>query len=433
MNASSMTETADSMTRLQENFLQSPYKVFAGLFCIFIAFALFHASPVEITRGLWTIIISPDILVSDYIAIGGFGAAVVNSALSGLLCWIVLVIAKHKPVGLTWGMFGLVLGFAFFGKNPVNMAPIIFGGFLYSRVTKTPFKTCCLPPILVTCLAPVVTQLAFVEHLSLAVAIPAGIVIGIFIGFVINPIGKATRLTHDGYNLYNIGLAGGLLAIGIFVVYRTLGINFSPLGVWSEGYSFELGLFLLIISAYFLVCGLLSSGKASFLEMAYMKTDDVDYYTQFGGKSYINMGLLGLLCFVFMLIVRGEYNGPVIGAILSVVGFGACGKRILSAIPIMTGCMLAALGSMLTMGVAFNSRGFLVAAIFSTCLCPLATKFGWKWGVTIGFIHLSFASHIAAFHGGMNLYNNGLAGGLAVLLVLPIIRMINEVRGKIVE
>ena len=433
MNSSTVKENTGDMTWLQKNFLQSPYKVFAILFCIYIIFGLVYASPMEIIRGLWTITISPDILVSDYVAIGGLGAAVVNAALAGFLCLLVMVFSKHQPVGLTLGTFGLVLGFAFFGKNPANMIPIILGGYLYSRVTKTPFKTCCLPPILVTCLAPVVTQLAFVDHIRTPVGIAIGIVMGLFIGFVINPIAKATKLTHDGYNLYNVGLAGGLLAIGIMVVYRTLGINFLPLGIWSDGYSIQLGILLLITSVYFIICGLFASGDAGFLAMAYMKTDDSDYYVQFGGKSYINMGLLGLLCFVFMLAVRGEYNGPVIGAILSVVGFGACGKRLLSSIPIMAGCMLAALGSMLTMGIPFNSSGFLVAAIFSTCLCPLATKFGWKWGVVVGFIHLSFASNIAAFHGGMNLYNNGLAGGLAVLLLLPVIRMVNETRGKKVE
>jgi hypothetical protein len=150
----------------------------------------------------------------------------------------------------------------------------------------------------------------------------------------------------------------------------------------------------------------------------------------FGGRSYINMGLMGLLCFLFMLAVRGDYNGPVIGAIMSAVGFGALGKRILSAIPLMAGAMLAALAASLTMGMPLNSRGFLVAAVFSTCLSPLCTKFGWKWGVIAGFIHLCFASNVTDFHGGMNLYNNGLAAGLTAMLLLPVIRVIPEFKRK---
>ena len=430
MTSTNAAGTTENMTWLQKNFLQSPYKVFTVLFGIFIVMGFIYASPAEIANGLWTIFTSPDILVTDYIAIAGLGATYVNAALSGLMCILILVLAKHQPIGLTLGTFGLVMGFAFFGKNVANMIPIIFGGYLYSVITKTPFKTCCLPPILATCLAPVVTQLAFVEHLDTNVGIVLGVLIGILIGLVVNPIAKAVKLTHDGYNLYNVGLAGGMIAIGIMVVYRLLGIDFAPISIWSEGYNFELGLLLLVTSVFFLICGLLSNGTGTFLQMARMKTQDSDFYMQFGGRSYINMGILGIYCFLFMLVVRGEYNGPVIGAILSVVGFGACGKRILSAIPLMAGCLLGALASMATMGIPFNSRGFLVAVIFSTCLSPLVTKFGWHWGVIAGILHIAFASNIAVFHGGMNLYNNGLAGGLVVLLLLPIIRAIAEKTGK---
>jgi hypothetical protein len=96
----------------------------------------------------------------------------------------------------------------------------------------------------------------------------------------------------------------------------------------------------------------------------------------------------------------------------------------------MAGAMLAAGAAFLTVGMPFNSRGFLVAAVFSTCLSPLSTKFGWKWGVIAGFIHLCFAANVANFHGGMNLYNNGLAAGLTAMLLLPIIRIIPEFKRK---
>jgi len=428
VNSLNTTEAASNMNWLQKYFLQCPYRVFAALFLMFIAFGFIYATPTEIAQGLWTIIISPDILVTDYITIAGLGATYVNVALSGLLSLLVMVLAKHDPNGLTLGTFGLVMGFAFFGKNPVNMLPIIFGGYLYSKIAKEPFNRYCIGPILATCLAPVVTQLAFVEHIGPHLGIAIGILLGIFIGLVINPIAKSVRVTGDGYNLYNIGFAGGLIAIGIMLVYRTLGIDFVLLSIWSEGYNLQLGIFLLAVSIYFIICGLLSNGKSTFAEMTHMKTEDVDFYTQFGGKTYINVGLMGIFCFIFMFLVQGEYNGPVIGAILSVVGFGAFGKRLLSAIPIMAGAMLAAFAAMALTGIPFNSREFLVAAIFSTCLSPLATKFGWKWGVIAGFVHLAFAVNVAIFHGGMNLYNNGLAGGLAALLLLPIIRTFDRKR-----
>ena len=429
---SSLNESgnADNVTWLQKNFLHCPYRVFTAMFCIYIAFGFIYARPEEIMRGLWTIIINPDILVTDYIATAGIGATYVNVALSGLLVILVLMLIKHEPTGLTIGTFGLVMGFAFFGKNPVNMAPIILGGFFYSLGTKEPINKCILPPILATCLGPTVTQLAFIEHLNTGLGITLGIIIGITIGLIINPIAKALRANYESYNLYNVGFAAGMVAIGIMVIFRITGIEFTTLSIWSEGYNTELMVLLLVISLYFIICGLLSSGKSKFLEIAHMQTDDLDFYMLFGGRSYINMGLMGLLCFLFMLAVRGDYNGPVIGAIMSAVGFGALGKRILSAIPLMAGAMLAALAASLTMGMPLNSRGFLVAAVFSTCLSPLCTKFGWKWGVIAGFIHLCFASNVTDFHGGMNLYNNGLAAGLTAMLLLPVIRVIPEFKRK---
>ena len=420
----------DKTTWLQKNFLLCPYRVFTALFCIYIAFGFFYATPVEIARGLWTIVINPDILVTDYIAIAGLGAAYVNVALSGLLVLTILMLVKHEPIGLTIGTFGLVMGFAFFGKNPVNMIPIIFGGFLYSLGTKTPIKNCILPPVLATCLGPVVTQLAFVQHVNTGIGIALGILMGIIVGITINPIAKALRGNYESYNLYNVGFAAGIMAIGVKVIFRTLGIEFTMLSIWSEGYNTELMILLLATSVYFIACGLLASGKSKFLEIAHMQTENLDFFIEFGGKSYINMGLMGILCFLFMLAVSGQYNGPVIGAILSAVGFGALGKRILSAIPIMAGAVLAAVAGSFMQGVPINSRGFLVAVVFSTCLSPLGTKFGWRWGMLAGFIHLCFASNVTDFHGGMNLYNNGLAAGFTAMLLLPIIRIIPEFRRK---
>ena len=65
----------------------------------------------------------------------------------------------------------------------------------------------------------------------------------------------------------------------------------------------------------------------------------------------------------------------------------------------------------------------MLAVLFSTCLAPIAKRFGWKWGLLAGFVHLSLATNVGIFHGGMNLYNNGLAGGIVAFILLPIIRV----------
>ncbi|MCL2549238.1 MAG: DUF1576 domain-containing protein, partial [Symbiobacteriaceae bacterium] len=189
----------------------------------------------------------------------------------------------------------------------------------------------------------------------------------------------------------------------------------------------ELSLFLAILSLYLILCGLLCKGvRISFFEIITISAEDDDHYRKYAEKSYIAMGIMGLACLALMFLVDGEYSGPVLGSILSVVGFGAYGKALPSAAPVVSGALLAAVISMFSTGVPYNQGSFLTAAFFSTCLSPLAKHFGPGWGILAGFLHLSLAVNVTVFHGGMNLYNNGFAGGLAAMLLLPIIRLFRE-------
>jgi hypothetical protein len=413
--------------RIQTVFLEKPYRVFGFLCVLFVIAGVIYDSPAGVVYGLAKIFSGPDVLVTDYIYTAGFGATLVNVGLSGLLVIVALIIAKHEPSGLTMGTLGLTLGLAFFGKNPLNMLPIIFGGFLYAKVAKKLPARCILRAVLATCLAPVVTQIAYVANLPAAAGVLIGIAIGLLIGFLINPLAIHKKLAHMGYNLYNVGFAAGILGMGIYVVLNLFGLDFSTVENWSSEYNSHLTVFLAVVSGYFVLCGVASKGeKISWRFFIEPHTAGEDYFKQYREKTYIHMGIMGFACLLFMFVVRGEYSGPVIGAILSVIGFGAFGKALLSAAPVVAGAMLAAVVSYIFTGVPFNDRTFLVAAIFSTCLSPLARKFGFGWGVAAGFLHLSLAVSIGDFHGGLNLYNNGFAGGLAAMILLPIILFIRK-------
>jgi hypothetical protein len=60
-------------------------------------------------------------------------------------------------------------------------------------------------------------------------------------------------------------------------------------------------------------------------------------------------------------------------------------------------------------------------ALFGTTLAPIAGQFGWLWGILAGFIHSSAALAVTGVHGGLNLYNNGLAAGLVAAVLVPVI------------
>jgi hypothetical protein len=134
------------------------------------------------------------------------------------------------------------------------------------------------------------------------------------------------------------------------------------------------------------------------------------------GAVLLNMGLLGLLSTGYVLAVGGDVNGPVIGAILSVAGFGAFGKHPLNCMPVMAGVFLATLAKQEDPA----APGLILAALFSTTLAPIAGRFGWVWGLAVGVVHVSAAQTVGVLHAGLNLYNNGFAAGIVAALVSPV-------------
>ena len=433
-----MTEKLTSGQFIQAKFLKKPYRVHALLFAFYIVCGFIWASPAEIAEGMRIIFTSSNILVTDYIYIAGLGATMVNVGVMGLIACSVMGAARHRPFGLDMGVLGLVTGFAFFGKNPLNMLPILFGAYLFSRFSKRPFEEVLVPALLGNALAPAVSQLAHVEMLPTQLGIALGALVGIFIGFTISPLAGWFKRAHDGLNLYNIGFTAGIFAIALMALYSNLGITFEPRSYWSSGNNLELSILLAIVSAYFIIIGLVTNtgSKVSLKELLLLKTEDFDYFKWYREKIYIAMGILGFACLAFMLGTGAEYNGLAFGAILSIIGFGAFGKSLLHSIPIVVGAILADIANYVgvmpivdangqLVGELF-SGGNMVAILFSTCLTPISKVYGWKWGILAGFLHLSLATNISIFHGGMNLYNNGLAGGIVAMLLLPIMRAFVE-------
>jgi hypothetical protein len=245
------------------------------------------------------------------------------------------------------------------------------------------------------------------------------------------PFAAAVRKSHEGYNLYNVGFAAGILGLGLFAVFRTMGVDQQILPYWSSGHNFELGMFLMVMSLYFIICGVLTKSDAlSFKDLINLDAEDYDYFKKYSEKAYVSMGLLGLGCFALMFITRAEYSGPVLGGAVSVIGFGAFGKALNSSAVVAGGALLAAVVSMFFTGIPFNHRGFMLAVLFSTCLAPIPKRFGVKWGLIAGFLHLSLATNVGIFHGGMNLYNNGFAGGLTAMILIPIIHFFEGQKAK---
>lgn len=405
--------------------LYPAYKIHGIIFLSFIFLGIITDGPKSIIPGLRNIISDSDILITDYVELAGIGPTLVNSGLLSLMILLLYMLLGIKPNGSTIMSFWLVVGFAFFGKNIFNVWPIILGVFLYSRYKKEPFINYILIAILGTTLAPTVSQLAFEGILPSSISIIAGIALGIFIGFILPPLASSTLNIHHGYNLYNLGFSGGLLAMVLMSVYRLLSINFEKRFLWSTGNNLFFSIFLYIIFIFLLVYGYILNGKSfKNLTRIFKHSGKLvsDYYLLYENAAYINMGILGIISTSYILLIGGDLNGPTISGILTIVGFGTFGKHLLNVVPIMIGASLTAFLHIWEL----NSPSMLLAILFSTALAPIAGQYGWLMGILTGFLHVAVVMNTGYVHGGMNLYNNGFAAGFVALVLIPIIRALKR-------
>lgn len=317
----------------------------------------------------------------------------------------------------------LIIAFSFFGKNPINILPIIFGGFLFSKFVGEPFSDNVLPVLLSTALSPAVSQIVIINADSY-MGIFYGLLIGICIGFVIGPIAKSAIKAHDGFNLYNSGFAAGILAMLIMAIFKNYGADFEPVYIVSSGNDFLITLFVVILSLFLIAVGFACSDNPSAEIRNIFDRNWItnDFYAQIKESSYINMGILGLFTIIFLNIYGVSMSGPIIGGVFTIIGFGCYGKSIKNIVPIMIGAIFASLLSI----HEYNGTLPVITILFSTCLAPIAERFGFGYGMLAGYLHFNLALNIGIVHGGLNLYNNGLAGGVVAMLLVPIINSIKK-------
>ncbi|MEG0214682.1 MAG: DUF1576 domain-containing protein, partial [Hungatella sp.] len=51
-------------------------------------------------------------------------------------------------------------------------------------------------------------------------------------------------------------------------------------------------------------------------------------------------------------------------------------------------------------------------------------------GILAVFLHSSVALNVGMLHGGMNLYNNGFAGGFVAIFLVPVLQSIRDRRAR---
>ena len=412
--------------------LPQEYLIHLILYISFIILAFFLQSPKELATGLYNIVLNSDILITDYISIGGSGATLINSALLGIIFIFLFYINDTKSTGRSIMSLWFLTGFGMFGKNIVNIWPIILGTLIYSKVKKKPFKDYLVVASLGTALAPTVSQFSFFPGVHPISGVIMGALVGMIIGFILPPIAQNASKIHSGFSLYNVGFAGGIIAIAVMSLMRALGHDFETNSIWHKGNNNLYMIFLFTISAYFIICSfILNKSKKRVLEdqIGINKEHGIfpsDFFSVYGSSCYFNMGVLCIFSTLFVLLINGDLNGPTIGAIFSMAGFGCYGKNLANSIPLIIGASLASIISISDI----NSPVTVVCILFSTGLAPISGYYGWPYGIIAGFLHIFMVFNIGQLHGGLNLYNNGLAGGFVAALIVPVIESLQITNTK---
>ena len=413
------------MAREDETWL---YLLF-GAVLLTVAAAAVLSDGVDAIAGVWRLQVHPARLLNDFVAIEGAGSALLNAVLVAAIGLVIVRATGIRLSGPTIAAVFTMFGFGLFGKTPLNAIPILLGVGIAARLAGKRYRDYILVALFGTALGPMVTALAVEFALPVAWAISAALVAGVAIGVVLPAVAFGMLRLHQGYNLYNVGLTCGL--IGIFLAATLIGIDspLDPSRFWSVEGSLLQTLLVPAVCLLFAGVALITGRRAAFSELArIMKRSGrlpSDFMTMEGRSgTLLNMAAIGMLTWGYVFAVGGPFNGPVLGGIFTAIGFAAFGKHLKNAIPVMAGAVLATLAY----GKGLALPGPLLAALFVLTLAPISGEFGWVVGIIAGALHLTLVEQTGAWHLGLNLYNNGFAGGLTATLLVAIIEWVQNAR-----
>lgn len=392
--------------------------IFRFLYSISLTFIIFGfiAGNVNLFEQMKIIIVSPDYLITDYMEIAGVGGAFFNSGLLMLFFTFILKILSINPSGVSIASIMTIGGFALFGKNIFNVWPIVAGVFLYTWLVKENMRTYLYVAFFGTALAPISTHLILNNGFNMT-----GLLFVLLIGFLLPPLASFSLTLHRGYNLYNVGFTAGFLGMFLGAILKAYNLQPEPRYFWYEGSQLLLSIFIFTIFIGTMLYGLkLNSWKMKGYTRLLnysgkLLTDFVLLENE--ALSFINIGILGVLGTVYVLSIGAPLNGPTIGGIMTLAGFGALGKHPKNILPVFAGVLIGAI----TNSQPINSASMVLAVLFGTTLAPIAGEFGVVWGMLAGFLHSALVTNLSFLHLGMNLYNNGFSGGFIAIFLQPII------------
>ncbi|MDE6456314.1 MAG: DUF1576 domain-containing protein, partial [Dysosmobacter sp.] len=311
------------------------------------------------------------------------------------------------------------VGYALWGKNPVNILPILLGTFLYAKAHGAQMSRYIYTGFFGTSLAPLVTELIYELPFDGRVNLLIAVAVGILIGFILPALSVHTASMHMGYNLFNVGFSAGIVAFVIVCVLKSFGIESKSVMIWKSGRPLWIvaGLY-----GYFLLAFLyglyLAGGEIGSIRKVWKHPGRAvaDFVLMEGvGCTLMNMAIVGAVCTTYIWLIGGDFSGPVVGAILTAFGFSAFGAHLRNYLPVLLGVFL----STFMTRFAPVTPGMQLAAAFAVGLAPIAGRFGLLAGMVAGMLHSAIVMCTAEMYGGLNLYNNGFSAGWVAIIMVP--------------
>lgn len=420
-----------------------------------IAAAAYTGTADSLLDDFSRLLTSPGPLVTDYFGVGSLSATFLNAGLCGLVMWAFMTCLAGPSYANTLAGYFLVIAHAFYGLNFLNMWPCFLASFLYLYIRRLDFNENLHVCMFCTCFSPFVSELLFRYTLpdrwvpGMVQVTGKGIFLTICFAFVVALVAPAilpgTHAWHKGYNLYNGGLAFGMLGFLLYnLLYRTMGVRapYVPTfynAVYEQhncSYAAFSHVFFLLLFGGFVLAGYLLNGR-SFRGLSMLFTD-TGYRSNFARKygmplCLINIGIYGSIFLVYVNIVTfyttgAGFTGPTVGVVFASLTFTAMGQHPRNVWPIFLGYPLLAVFAwsfnILMAGEmtwTVSTQAYINSVAFATGLCPLVGRYGTGAGVAAGFLCASLCTATSALHGGLMLYNGGFTAGVATLILLPIL------------
>ena len=143
--------------------------------------------------------------------------------------------------------------------------------------------------------------------------------------------------------------------------------------------------------------------------------------------AYLN--IVFILPEIFPQLPTGVgFTGATVGIVFAALTFAADGQHPRNVFPIVIG-YIALLAIVIIICIisgfdipwTLSTQAYINGLAFATGLCPIAGKYGFRYGVLAGLLSAMICAVTAEMHGGFVLYNGGFNAGLTALVLIPIL------------